>query len=202
VLESSDPVAAIPPGAHTSDVLTGVSCTSIARCVAVGSRAYSAPPRLFLPPTPPTYQTLTERMTGAAWQIVAAPIPSGASQGALASVSCASPSRCVAVGYSKQAGSQSQVPLIERWNGRGWSIDRGAGASGHLAGVSCASSGSCVAVGSLAEGWNGHRWSAQRLPADLGGDLGPVSCSSPTACTAANSGSSITGMALDADPAK
>jgi hypothetical protein len=100
----------------------------------------------------------------------------------------------------KQASSKSQVPLIERWNGHGWSTDRGAGGSGHLAGVSCAWSGSCVAVGSLAEGWSGHRWSAQRLPPDLGGDLGPVSCSSPTACTAAGSGSSITRMALDADP--
>jgi hypothetical protein len=90
--------------------------------------------------------------------------------------------------------------LVERWNGREWSIQRAPTPVGakraRLASVSCVSAGFCVAVGSwtdqagrglaLAERWNGRGWSIQQMPPAPG--LTSVSCASRTACIAVGSG--------------
>jgi hypothetical protein len=60
-------------------------------------------------------------------------------------------------------------------------------------GVSCTSPTACTAAGSsnyarsLAESWNGKKWTIQRAPSPSGGapaELSSESCTSPTACTA------------------
>jgi hypothetical protein len=131
------------------------------------------------------------------------------SAGQLSGVSCTSPRVCVAVGSHPMrltASGQSFVadaPLVERWNGRTWSVQRAPGPvdrrnpalvarNSALVAVSCTSARACMAVGDdgkqgpLAELWNGRRWAIQRTPnADhRGGGLTGVSCGSARACIA------------------
>ena len=93
------------------------------------------------------------------------------------------------------------VALVERWNGTKWAIQKTpnpVGASSiFLFGVSCTSASACTAVGyyyngttyvTLAERWNGTKWSIQQTPNPTGGSgnqLVGVSCASTSACTAA-----------------
>ncbi len=81
-----------------------------------------------------------------------------------------------------------------------------------LYGASCTSRTACTAVGvittsngkyarTLAERWNGSKWAAQSTPTPLsgglvGGLLGGVACTSPTACVAAGYSYSKTRSAL------
>jgi hypothetical protein len=129
---------------------------------------------------------------GPVWSIQRTPNPAAA-RSFLKGVSCTSARACVAVGVARG------FPLVERWNGSKWSIQRSARGSGHvrgvLYGVSCASERSCVAVGMLgglafAERWNGSTWSVQDLPNPPGARtsvLYGVSCTSPMGCTAVGS---------------
>ena len=137
------------------------------------------------------------------WSPESVPAPPGLPNGQLFSVSCMSGGGCEAVGSFTRANVG--VVLAERWNGSRWSIQniptpRGA-SSGALSGVSCASRRVCVAVGSytdgtgrrvtLAERWNGSRWSLQRTPnraGSAGSGLSGVSCPSPSVCAAVGSG--------------
>jgi hypothetical protein len=84
--------------------------------------------------------------------------------------------------------------------GSGWSIQRtpnptAATSGASLGGVACASSTACIAVGdygngakvlTLAERWNGKRWSIQHTPDPAGAYsvFTGVSCASRSACTA------------------
>jgi hypothetical protein len=114
-------------------------------------------------------------------------------------VSCTKANACTAVGYYTVNGGPG-VLLAERWNGTQWSIETtpaptGATAS-ELNGVSCVSGSACTAVGdytnssgrrlTLAERWNGTKWSIEPSP-NVGSDdneLQGVSCPSASACTA------------------
>jgi hypothetical protein len=137
-----------------------------------------------------------------AWSILPSPDPAGAAGSELSGVSCPSRAACVAVGDFVD-GSGHGVPLVERWNGRVWSIQRipipTAAEASLLFAASCAAPTACIAVGSttdlaggtvpLAERWNGVRWSTQqtpRLPARRGyvSYLGGVSCTSRRLCVA------------------
>ena len=137
----------------------------------------------------------TSRAAGVIWRVQ----PSPAVEGALDGVSCTSASWCVAVG----ATYGPYHALIERWNGRRWSLEAGARPVGNtpaLSSVSCASRRACMAVGSIstsageepfAEYWDGKRWSIKDPPSL--GTIGPpasVSCTSATVCTAVG-GSSV-----------
>lgn len=114
----------------------------------------------------------------------------------LAAVSCPTGSMCVAVG-TVTVGSDVGM-LAERWNGRRWAVmhlARPAGAiSAGLTGVSCTSALACTAVGydygpgengTLAERWNGSKWSIQPTPSpgNEGIPFAAVSCGSATSCT-------------------
>lgn len=105
-------------------------------------------------------------------------------------VSCTSADACTAVG----PGGAS------RWNGSEWksqtiAIPAG-GTEVTLNGVSCVSATACTAVGlyrnssakwvTLVEVWNGSEWKVQLSPnpASTGAELGGVSCTSSTECTA------------------
>jgi hypothetical protein len=189
----------IQPTARLQGELTGVSCSSERACTAVG---YVGP---FEPSSSPYEGTLVERWNGAKWLVQHTPTL-GTGNSSLSGVSCVSPTDCTAVGSHDPGGFTGSPPnygvksLVERWNGKRWSIQPTPQSGGRLGGVSCASARSCVAVGPglcpwwhfdvfclgvrwpgpLVERWNGQRWSIEPT-AD---PLTAVSCTSPTACTA------------------
>lgn len=132
-----------------SSALNGVSCTSREVCVAVGSIR-----------TRRGTFTLVERWNGKWWSIQPSPNPRGSRDSQLSSVSCTTSRFCVAVGGSTRRGapaftasSPREYMLLERWDGRRWSLQPIAAPRGapeaRLAGVSCTSKRACMAVGSL-----------------------------------------------------
>ena len=174
-----------PTGA--SSVFDAVSCPSTTACTAVGHAGAGA---------------LVERWNGVRWSIQRPAKPARSTSSVFDDVSCTSESDCTAVG-SFHARANSFV-LLERWNGRRWSIQRipqphRERSGSQLAGVSCTSRTACIAVGAgannycyedpacasnsraFAELWNGVSWSLQSTP---GYALDSVACVSQTACTA------------------
>ena len=185
-----------PADARVS-TLWGVSCASATACTAVGSYSIIGTYHIYLP--------LAERWNGRRWSIQRTPTPSGTTDSFLGGVSCASPTACTAVGSYVKGVLGNTLSLVERWNGRRWSIQRTPNPAdatvSSLSGVSCASATACTAVGgasivldsgatenpTLVERWNGRRWSIQRTPNPTGpvvSGLGGVSCASATVCTA------------------
>jgi hypothetical protein len=166
--------------------LYGVSCSAPNACTAVGFSGT---------------RTLAERWNGRRWSIQSTPNATKARSSTLQDVSCPSSTACTAVGY-EDVGHQPpfvSLTLVERWNGHRWLIQstpasaRSQGTILH--GVSCPSTRSCTAVGqtesgfddslSLAERWNGHRWSIKHLQrAKRPNLLLSVSCLSARSCTA------------------
>lgn len=126
VVPNADPKGSLDSG------LTGVSCFSVSKCVAVGS-TYVA--KATLP--------LTYSWSGAVWTRV----PADAKQvGVLAHVRCRTSDECVGVGYNFNA-KRSVIPDIAVFNGRVWTAARvPAVESGFLSGVGCFGF-ACVAVG-------------------------------------------------------
>ncbi len=176
----------LPPGA-TAGVLSGVSCVSAARCVAVGSSYDKGSGRGF---------ALADTWNGRAWTPVQLPGPGGA-DASLSGVSCKSAASCVAVGSSVSGGPA--VPLAEIWDGKRWTQTRPPASGGgltisDLGAVSCASPARCVAVSvsegppvAVIESWNGRVWSMRKgtgLPGDLGAVLAGASCPSAGDCVA------------------
>ena len=166
-----------------------VSCTSTKTCVAVGSLTNSAGTRL----------TLAESSTRTRWSMHTSPNPTGFADTALASVSCPSPTTCIAIGTL----NGYQAELTEVWNGTTWTRYLTSNPIGTpfytIKALSCASAVVCVAVGEagktaqdtdmrpLAERWNGSTWTVQRTPTPPGtaqSAFTGVSCASITACTA------------------
>jgi hypothetical protein len=189
-----------PEGAMYS-YLDAVSCTAPTACTAAGEYYNSSG----------TLVTLAERWNGTAWSVQPTPNPAGAESSYLNAVSCTAPTACTAAGqYYNSSGTL--VTLAERWNGTAWAIQPTPNPAGatftQLNGVSCATSTACTAVGGyvtssgsgvLAEYWNGSGWSIQPTPNPSGGtdeSLEAVSCSAPTACTAAGTYSNASGTSL------
>ncbi len=177
-----------PNGSATQfNELSGVSCTSPSACVAVGTFY-----------TGTTFRTLIETWDGTAWTVTSSPNSSPTQDNYLNSVSCTSPSACVAVGnFYNTTNDQT---LIETWDGATWSVTPSPNGSpaqeNLLTGVSCTAATACVAVGfffngtdnqTLIETWDGATWSVTPSPnASPAQDdyLNGVSCSSASACVA------------------
>jgi hypothetical protein len=182
------PVPAKPKNAFFS----GVSCATDTDCVAVGTMN-----------TNTGYAPLVEHWDGFTWtrQRAARSRSLGSRDDEwFTAVACPTVNRCVAVG----SGSHENYVLIERWNGRRWSIQRAPAASpdgSGLTSVACLAADRCVAVGSFQKGsqgdcpvpfverLSGHRWRIEksRLPAcgnPQDSQLNGVSCPSWFACTA------------------
>ena len=172
-----------PPGAGES-MLTGVSCTSVTACVAVGYFVDGAGDH-----------TLAEAWNGASWRIESTPNPS-TTWSVLNAVSCSSSTACIAVGQSIDATGHAYT-LAERWDGRSWTTQTTPNPSpdSSLSGVSCPAVRACTAVGdfgdsegghTLSEAWNGASWRVENAPnpRTAWSLLNAVSCSSSTACTA------------------
>jgi hypothetical protein len=160
----------VPTGAFQAD-LTGVSCTSVTTCTAVGNYNGSTGGVPF-----------AEQWNGTTWTVQTVSGPAGA---ALNAVSCTSPTACTAVGG-----------FATRWNGTTWTMQTIPAGTG-LAAVSCTSASSCTAVGTTghpdgsltgtAEHWDGTSWVAQATPAPksaASAELFGVSCRSAAYCTA------------------
>ena len=193
---------ASPVGSATtpaSSQLHGVSCVNATTCFAVGESLGTVIGQS---------RTLVERWNGKTWSIVPSPNPAGARYATLFGISCSSPTNCFAVGIQITPGATANTALIERWNGKTWSIvaspslSSSATDSTYLYGVSCPSATFCVAAGSLyvadkngsvtafktvVEQWNGSKWSVVSTappPGSTGARLYAASCTSPNNCIA------------------
>jgi hypothetical protein len=179
------------PAGAAGSVLPGVSCLSASACFAVGFAQDS---------NGAAVGTLAERWNGREWTIVPTPNPAGAAESGLGSVSCTSPSACIAVGFAGDADGGPAGTLAEHWDGTAWVVlttpSAGVGQDSLLNSVSCASANRCTAVGLnladrpplvLAERWNGATWSTQSTPEiPFAYDVAPpsVACPSASTCTA------------------
>ncbi|MFN2607437.1 MAG: hypothetical protein ABR511_06010 [Acidimicrobiales bacterium] len=187
-----------PAGARTT-ALAAVSCPAASACVAVGTTTG----------VDAVGRAVAETWDGSRWLVSAPPTPVGAQSSALAGVSCAAPTACVAVGTFADGGG-ARHGLAEAWDGSRWALlglatPPGSEADG-LAAVSCPAPTACTAVGGftptgapagpfgpaqrpLAEAWDGSQWAIQAAP-DGPGDtssLAGVSCPAPGTCTAVGS---------------
>jgi hypothetical protein len=176
------------PGADYTE-LTGVSCTSVTACTAVGD---------FYSHDLDDEAPLAEVWNGSTWTVTPTVNPAGTTQALLNSVSCISANACTAAGYYYN-NSDLGRPLVEAWNGAKWTTQDARTAPGSeasfLYGVSCRSVSLCTAVGDAFEGsnvplvetWNGKIWSVIAVPnpgGGVGGILLAVACASTSACTA------------------
>ena len=160
---------------------SGVACPSATQCVAVG---------VAFPPHGGDVYPTASYWNGSRWTTGRAAGTRTSAE--LIAVSCPSTSSCVAVGaYGATEGTA--LPLIEHWDGRGWSRQAAplpAGIRyGVLNDVSCSSPAMCVAVGNgqghaIEARWNGRAWSAASLPNSRNVTLFGVSCHATT-CLAA-----------------
>jgi hypothetical protein len=173
--------------------LQAVACAAAASCTAVGTSDNSA---------------LLVTRSGSTWTPVKVPLPASTADGSgLTAVTCPSASQCVAAGSYR--GSGLEQGLLLAGYGRNWTATTAPLPAGGAAkpdavmtSVACATGSSCVAVGQYVAGKSdqgllvtgyGSAWSPQQapLPLDAGAQpaaqLGSVSCSSATACTAVGS---------------
>ena len=141
--------------------------------------------------------TLAERWNGSTWSFQTMPHPVGAVNSYLNAVSCPSANACIAVGATSPASGEV-YSLIERWDGKAWSIQTpAADSTASLQAVACSKSNACTAVGydssgPMAERWNGHAWVLQTpvIPTDASGGqalgaFSSVSCPASNLCLAA-----------------
>lgn len=192
-------VAATPaPRTNLWSQITGTTCVSASDCWAVGwSNAGSS------------WRSLIEHWNGHGWNPVRSPAPreTGLVISGLNAITCLSASRCWAVGDYYTSPS-SYHTLIERWDGRSWSLVA-APSTGEVdvpVGIACASQRDCWAVGytffildcpatgcgwySLTEHWDGRSWRRVSSPNPFPGDataaplniLQSVACASRSDC--------------------
>jgi hypothetical protein len=177
------------PGNGGTAVLRSVSCPEAGLCVAVGHVAAVSGGGV---------SPVAEIWNGTSWRM------GGAVGGnaVLNSVSCSSAKQCLAVGTTIQPvtvnGMQTTIthPLVERWDGSGWSVVAAAPLTtrGQFSSVSCPDRNFCIMIGTarlngsnttpVAERWNGI---GVRLMPQLG--LAPnqtsISCATVAWCMTA-----------------
>jgi hypothetical protein len=174
--------------------LVGVSCTGRSQCTATGLASTRSGKNV---------KTLAERWNGSTWAVQSTPTPTSRTlQGGTLTggVSCTSSTACVADGFSY---SKSSMRLLgEGWNGHTWTAQPDATpvVAAESAGIACRWAKDCMAVGgrlsgmTLAEHWNGRKWSALTTKHD--GELIGVACPATGNCTAV--GQNMGGKALAA----
>ena len=184
------------PSAPPDSILTSVSCPSRTTCVAVGFTTAG------LSAGKPVESPFIESTLGGVWRRTQLP-SAGSLSTSLLSVSCATPTTCIAVGESAPrndvSATRPSTSIFEAGKWRSLELPRAAQGPGALYGVDCTGLRSCIAVGSssafrssgsaLVEFWNGAEWttnsSVLRQPGDV--VLTTVTCSSDSACIAAGS---------------
>lgn len=193
-----------PRASESAEKLLAVSCTSSSACTAAGEASVSGrtiPIGEGEVEVPVSSEPLLETWNGTTWSVAEAPAPGDATLSTLDDVSCTGEGACVAVGgrlvpraVIGRSVIGSRFPLVERWDGRSWTLDEvplpAEARSGYLLGVSCVSASSCVAVGYLTNPgtkvlvahWDGTSWSYE-VPG-AANFLNDVSCTSSSACVA------------------
>lgn len=121
--------------------LDGLSCTSDGTCMAIGADAGGGPDGATIP--------AAEQSTGGRWSMTPAPpypVNGNANYYPLYGVSCASDTRCLAV------GEDGGGALADVWDGTSWDSTAPVNTDSYdsLAGVSCPSTTTCYAVGESA----------------------------------------------------
>jgi hypothetical protein len=186
--------AAANPFGFSGAELVGVSCTGRSQCTATGLASTRSGKNV---------KTLAERWNGTTWAVQSTPTPTSRTLqgGALTGgVACTSSTACVADGFSY---SKSSMRLLgEGWNGHTWTAQPDATpvVAAQAAGIACRWAKDCMAVGgrlsgmTLAEHWNGRKWSALSTKHD--GELIGVACPATGNCTAV--GQNMGGKALAA----
>lgn len=128
-------VASATPGVP----LNAVSCSGANDCWAVGGNNAAG------------FQPLIQHYDGGSWAVVASPIPDGTTGSFLQGLTCLEKSDCWAVGGYDVPSPVSQQPLIERYDGKSWSIAAtsrlGELDFASLSAIACSSSTDCWAVG-------------------------------------------------------
>ncbi len=178
----------IPHPSSGDNLLRAVSCKSASACIAVG----------YYEKNSHVAMVLSERWNGRDWRYQLAAGPSKLSL--LYGMFCVTARSCTAVGQYDN-GSGMGLTLAEHWNGRKWTTqhtpDPAGATQSDLLAVSCQSATACTAVGSynssspvvgtLAEHWNGHRWTLLHAVMPTGAaesSLQAIGCHSATACIA------------------
>jgi hypothetical protein len=178
------------PMAENGSQLNGLSCTAADACTAGGNYAYADIDN----------SVFALRWDGSTWTEQTQVNPAGGFN-ADSAVSCTGADACTSVGLTD--GGNVSEPLAESWNGSVWSRQPVPHPQGNLGaglnGVSCVAV-ACIAVGdwatsvgssqpeyTLAEHWDGLRWTLQTPPNPSHGrlsQLDAVSCSAPRTCVA------------------
>ena len=186
--------------------LQGVSCTSRSFCEVVGEYNDS-----------PNVVPVAAEWDGSAWTSQAIPNPAKSTFAHANAVSCVSASSCEAGGYFElDVTSNDSKAFTEGWNGDAWQLQHAVAPPGatynQLNGISCPSASYCEAVGihydsagnqdTLAETWNGKKWTIQSTPDPANpygspddNGLVSVSCVSTQFCEAVGAGPTV-GLAL------
>ena len=167
----------VQPIAIGQSPFAALACVSSTTCFAVGASGAS-------------------RWNGRVWVAQKSPLSS------LSGIACWSARGCIAVGLDPNANDGYGSPTAERWDGTRWTKQRVPSpfGGGGFAGISCPTSRACMAVGfislhdsngdtlSLAETWDGRRWTIQSSP-DAGStdQLYAASCPQPRRCIAVGS---------------
>ena len=168
-------------------VLLSVDCARVGHCVAVGYAAVLDPDT-----DDATEQSFTEVGDGTTWRAVAAPTVTGVDT-RLVSVSCVTPSECVAVGSYVASDETPAGPVVAVWDGEGWHALAIPAALATVvpSAVSCASATVCVAVADHGHAFrldrsSGGSWSMTPSTYPLGdrAHLLAVSCPSARSCLA------------------
>jgi hypothetical protein len=137
------------------------------------------------------------------WSVEPTPLESGATESTLTGESCVSSTFCMS-STNYTTSERPHATYISEWNGSEWVLQALPGPESSkewwINGVSCTSTTACTAVGkytttagirkTLAERWNGTKWSVQSTPNPSGTSeavFRGVSCSSSTACVAVGS---------------
>jgi hypothetical protein len=122
------------------DSLASISCTGRGRCMAVGSRVTASDQAA----------TLAQQWNGRSWRARTSSTPAGSDT--FTSISCASPTFCMAL-----TDGSAQHSFAEKWNGRTWSHIKSPPVG--VTSVSCPTTTKCIAVGEFNAGaWNGRAW--------------------------------------------
>ena len=177
------------------DSLSGISCPSVNRCVAVQ-------------PTLTGTGTVSETYNGVGWRIAWVPRTTKEPLVTLNSIQCFGASRCYAVG-ANAVNSIAEVMDGPKWHQINFAA-RAGGSYARLHSISCASFSFCEAVGeysassnvsvSFAVNMAAGRWSTSSLPVQSApyqsvawedNEMWGVSCWSASACVAAGYASSF-----------
>jgi hypothetical protein len=184
---------------NTMPAPASLACPARRECLMVGSYTNAAG----------NGDGFAERWNGVSWSLQPTPRIGSDTSTALSAISCPSRSWCLAAGTRAigvgEPMSSTTSTLTEQWTGFSWKYQSaqprtpgdGSGAEDAvdaLAGISCSSSRDCTAVGlafedsgcrrcgTLAERFDGHRWTLQR-PSQTDG-LQSVSCPTVKLCVA------------------